>query len=221
MVRGRLRKLALFFMSIIMLTACSKGEATSMVHAIETTVQTENQMHSNLNQLAALEEEDMVLYEAILDQGREENKEQAELLDQAQIHVKERNELLHASKSIMDAAEIQSERWEEELSVFRNSKVSEGISHQAEELWADYQERQRIFDQLYTQYELALQIETELYALLEEKGSLLSITELKAKVAERNLIFAEVNEIKNEFNEATKAFNNKHQAVVAEIKALL
>ncbi|MEK5060749.1 hypothetical protein BK126_09385 [Paenibacillus sp. FSL H7-0326] len=221
MVRGRLRKLALFFVSIIMLTACSKEEAFNMVHAIETTVQTENQMHSNLNQLAALEEEDMVLYEAILDQGREENKELAVLLDQAQIHVKERDELLHASKSIMDAAEIQSERWEEELSVFRNSKVSEGISLQAEELWADYQERQRMFDQLYYQYELALQIETELYALLEEKGSFLSITELKAKVAERNLVFAEVNEIKNEFNEATKAFNDKHEAVVAEIKAML
>ncbi|GAK43372.1 hypothetical protein TCA2_5868 [Paenibacillus sp. TCA20] len=192
-----------------------------MVHAIETTVQTENQMHSNLNQLALLEEEDMVLYEAILDQGREDNKELAELLGQARIHVKERNELLHASRTIMDAAKIESERWEEELSAYRNSKVSEEMSLRAEELWADYQERQHIFDQLYTQYESALQIETELYALLEEKGSLLSITELKAKVAERNLVFAEVNEMKNKFNEATKAFNDKHQAFVAEIKALL
>ncbi|WDH83537.1 MULTISPECIES: YkyA family protein [Paenibacillus] len=221
MVRGSIRKFVVFFVSIIILTACSKEEAVNMVHAIETTVQTENQMHSNLNQLALLEEEDMVLYEAILDQGREDNKELAELLGQARIHVKERNELLHASRTIMDAAKIESERWEEELSAYRNSKVSEEMSLRAEELWADYQERQHIFDQLYTQYESALQIETELYALLEEKGSLLSITELKAKVAERNLVFAEVNEMKNKFNEATKAFNDKHQAFVAEIKALL
>lgn len=221
MVRGRIRKFVVFFVGIIILTACSKEEAVNMVYAIETTVQTENQMHSNLNQLALLEEEDMVLYEAILDQGREDNKELAELLGQARIHVKERDELLHASRTIMDAAKIEGEHWEEELSAYRNSKVSEEMSLRAEELWADYQERQRIFDQLYTQYESALQIETELYALLEEKGSLLSITELKAKVAERNLVFTEVNEMKNKFNEATKAFNDKHQAFVAEIKALL
>ncbi|SFS81166.1 YkyA family protein [Paenibacillus sp. 453mf] len=221
MARSRIRKLIVLLVSITVLTACSKEEAVNIVHAIETTVQTENQMHSDLNQLAALEEEDMVLYEAILEQGREDSEELAELLDNAQIHVKERADLLDASKSIMDAAKIQSERWEEELSVFRGSKVSEGVSLQAEELWADYQARQRIFDQLYTRYESALQTETELYALLEEKGSLLSITELKAKVAERNLVFVEVNEIKNEFNEATKTFNNKHQAFVAEIKALL
>lgn len=221
MARIRIRKLIVLLVSITVLTACSKEEAVNIVHAIETTVQTENQMHSDLNQLAALEEEDMVLYEAILEQGREDNEELTELLDNAQIHVKERADLLDASKSIMDAAKIQSERWEEELSVFRDSKVSEGMSLQAEELWADYQARQRIFDQLYTRYESALQTETELYALLEEKGSLLSITELKAKVAERNHVFVEVNEIKNEFNEATKTFNNKHQAFVAEIKALL
>lgn len=221
MARSRIRKLIVLLVSITVLTACSKEEAVNIVHAIETTVQTENQMHSDLNQLAAFEEEDMVLYEAILEQGREDSEELAELLDNAQIHVKERADLLDASKSIMDAAKIQSERWEEELSVFRGSKVSEGVPLQAEELWADYQARQRIFEQLYTRYESALQTETELYTLLEEKGSLLSITELKAKVAERNLVFVEVNEIKIEFNEATKTFNNKNQAFVAEIKALL
>ncbi|MCM3785045.1 YkyA family protein [Neobacillus mesonae] len=220
-MRGRGRKAAIVVLSMMLLAACSEEETVDIIHSMEATVQTENQMHSNLNELAVLEGKDIALYDAILDQGREENAELAELLRDATIHVKEREALLNAAKATMDAAEAESKLWKDQLALYKEKEPSGDMAQRADELWQDYEGRQDIFNKLYDKYESGLEKETELYALLEEKGSQLSITELKAKVAERNRVFKEVNAIKIEFNKETKKFNEKHQAFVAEIKSLL
>ncbi|WP_211746907.1 YkyA family protein [Paenibacillus sp. Marseille-Q4541] len=213
------RKLgAVLIVCMVLLAACSKEDAVSTMNTMEDTVNTENQMQEHLKKLAALEGKDLELYELIMEQGKDANAKLDDLLTDALKHVDDRKEHLEAAKQIMDAAEEKSKFWRTSLDSYSKSAKEETLYQKADQLWKDYEARQKTFGEFYERYNESLIMDKELYVLLEEKDGEISLDKLKSKVSERNKAFANANKLKQQFNEETKAFNKDHESLAVEMQ---
>ena len=208
----------LLIVCMVLLAACSKEDAIKTLSTMEDTVNTENQMQEHLQQIADLEGQDLELYDLIMEQGKDADAKLDDLLEDALKHVDDRKTHLEAAKQIMDAAKVKSESWRSALDAYNKDAKEQEMYQKADQLWNDYEARQKTFAEFYEQYSNSLAKDKELYVLLEEKDEEISLTKLKSKVSERNKAFAKANKLKQQFNNETSVFNKEHESFVVEMQ---
>ncbi|WP_209123690.1 YkyA family protein [Alkalihalobacillus sp. BA299] len=198
---------------VLFLGACGSKPAENMYTHLEKAVVLEEVFEQQQEPLVAAEKKEHEIYEQIIKLGMSEFEEIVELSNQAISIVQERRELIDKEKMSIEAGYEEFIKIEPEI---ENIKEEEIKDHSIK-LMETMEDRINSYHVLYDEYEKALNLDEELYIMLQKED--LTIDELQEKIDQINEAYEVVMKAKDEFNEYTEAYNKlkKEFYILAEL----
>ncbi|PFD41612.1 hypothetical protein CN285_11965 [Bacillus cereus] len=202
------RKLALITaLSVTLLSGClgQKPEANLYV-AFENAAKQEKTMYEDTKKLAELEKQGQELYTQITLEGKENNQVVKEKLDQAVTNINDREKVLEKEKTTLENAQNEVKSVDKYIKKLEDKKSQE----QAEKVQDMYKNRAESFKKLHDDYKNSLQLEQELYKMLQAKDEKLKSIQEKVKML--NQSYEQILSNKDRFNTYTNEYNQKKLA---------
>ncbi|WP_033707497.1 YkyA family protein [Bacillus mycoides] len=202
------RKLALITaLSVTLLSGClgQKPEANLYV-AFENAAKQEKTMYEDTKKLAELEKQGQELYTQITLEGKENNQVVKEKLDQAVTNINDREKVLEKEKTTLENAQNEVKSVDKYIKKLEDKKLQE----QAEKVQDMYKNRAKSFKKLHDDYKNSLQLEQELYKMLQAKDEKLKSIQEKVKTV--NQSYEQIHSDQDSFNTYTKEYNQNKLA---------
>ncbi|PEK10234.1 hypothetical protein CN681_11865 [Bacillus toyonensis] len=202
------RKLAFItVLSVTLLSGClGQIPEEKLYVAFESATKQEKTMFEDTKKLAELEKQGQELYTQITIEGKENNQVVKEKLDQAIANINDRKKVLEKEKATLENAQNEVKSVDKYIKKLEDKKLQE----QAEKVQDMYKNRAESFNKLHDDYKKSLQLEQELYKMLQAKDEKLkSIIE---KVKMLNQSYEQILSNKDIFNKYTNEYNQKKLA---------
>ncbi len=190
-----------------LLSGClgQKPEANLYV-AFENAAKQEKTMYEDTKKLAELEKQGQELYTQITLEGKENNQVVKEKLDQAVTNINDREKVLEKEKTTLENAQNEVKSVDKYIKKLEDKKSQE----QAEKVQDMYKNRAESFKKLHDDYKNSLQLEQELYKMLQAKDEKLKSIQEKVKML--NQSYEQILSNKDRFNTYTNEYNQKKLA---------
>ncbi|PHE15697.1 hypothetical protein COF59_11075 [Bacillus pseudomycoides] len=194
-------------LSVTLLSGClgQKPEANLYV-AFENAAKQEKTMYEDTKKLAELEKQGQELYTQITLEGKENNQVVKEKLDQAVTNINDREKVLEKEKATLENAQNEVKSADKYIKKLEDKKLQE----QAEKVQDMYKNRAESFKKLHDDYKNSLQLEQELYKMLQAKEEKLKSIQEKVKML--NQSYEQILSNKDRFNTYTNEYNQKKLA---------
>ncbi|OLO40977.1 hypothetical protein BTR23_04410 [Alkalihalophilus pseudofirmus] len=188
---------------ILFLGACGNNPAENMYTHLEKAVVLEEVFEQQQEPIVAAEKKEHEIYEQIIKLGMSEFDEIVDLSREAIAIVQERKQLMDKEKMSIEAGYEEFLKIEPEIEEIKE----EDLKNKALQLMEAMESRFESYQSLYDEYEYALNLDEELYTMLQQED--LSIDELQEKIDEINEAYVSVMEAKDTFNEYTEVYNEE------------
>ncbi|PYE49785.1 YkyA family protein [Paenibacillus barcinonensis] len=195
---------------MLLLSGCGEPQEPA-ANQVNRLVQGGQQIDQSLKAMTKYEEEDMELYKSILSKGKSKNSNIEPLLDQAEVHIKERRDLLQQTGKVMQETAEKTEALRHSLKELTIEKP-ETLLH-AGKVLDQYEARAKTFELFVASYESSLSAEEELYGLMRASAKP-NLVKIKRAIRTRNEAYAKLGEVRKQFNLQTQAFNAAHAQLV-------
>ncbi|HDR7437147.1 TPA: YkyA family protein [Bacillus anthracis] len=202
------RKLAFItVLSVTLLSGCLGQKPEEKLYvAFESATKQEKTMFENTKKLAELEKQGQELYTQITIEGKENNQIVKEKLDQAIANIHDRKKVLEKEKATLENAQNEVKSVDKYIKKLEDKKLQE----QAEKVQDMYKNRAESFNKLHDDYKKSLQLEQELYNMLQTKD--VNLKSIHEKVNMLNKSYEQVLSNKDRFNTYTNEYNQKKLA---------
>ncbi|MGG0516465.1 YkyA family protein [Bacillus pseudomycoides] len=194
-------------LSVTLLSGClgQKPEANLYV-AFENAAKQEKTMYEDTKKLAELEKQGQELYTQITLEGKENNQVVKEKLDQAVTNINDREKVLEKEKATLENAQNEVKSVDKYIKKLEDKKLQE----QAEKVQDMYKNRAESFKKLHDDYKNSLQLEQELYKMLQAKDEKLKSIQEKVKTV--NQSYEQIHSDQDRFNTYTNEYNQNKLA---------
>ncbi|HDR7850067.1 TPA: YkyA family protein [Bacillus toyonensis] len=194
-------------LSVTLLSGCLGAKPEEKLYeAFESATKKEITLSVNTNKLATLEEQGLELYNQITLEGKENNQVVKEKIDQAVTNIHDRKKVLEKEKATLDNAQNEVKSVDKYIKRLEDKKLQE----QAEKVQDMYKKRAESFKKLHDDYGKSLQLEQELYNMLQTKDEKLKSIHEKVKML--NQSYEQILSNKDRFNTYTNEYNQKKLA---------
>lgn len=188
---------------ILLLSACSGESTREMIYEhLEEAVKLEDNFAKQQEDINQLEQQEQELYAQIIDLQMNEMDKIKELSQQAIGIIEERKEKMNLEKESIDASKEEFTKIEnliEELD-------EEALKEKAQEMYDVMNNRYQTYDQLHQAYMNSLELEKELYELLQDEN--VTQEQLSTHIENINKTYEEVISKNDQFNAETVAYND-------------
>ncbi|PHB48330.1 YkyA family protein [Bacillus toyonensis] len=194
-------------LSVTLLSGCLGAKPEEKLYeAFESATTKEITLSVNTNKLATLEEQGLELYNQITLEGKENNQVVKEKIDQAVTNIHDRKKVLEKEKATLENAQNEVKSVDKYIKRLEDKKLQE----QAEKVQDMYKKRAESFKKLHDEYGKSLQLEQELYNMLQTKDEKLKSIHEKVKML--NQSYEQILSNKDRFNTYTNEYNQKKLA---------
>ncbi|PEO53575.1 hypothetical protein COI41_31065 [Bacillus toyonensis] len=194
-------------LSVTLLSGCLGAKPEEKLYeAFESATTKEITLSVNTNKLATLEEQGLELYNQITLEGKENNQVVKEKIDQAVTNIHDRKKVLEKEKATLENAQNEVKSVDKYIKRLEDKKLQE----QAEKVQDMYKKRAESFKKLHDDYGKSLQLEQELYNMLQTKDEKLKSIHEKVKML--NQSYEQILSNKDRFNTYTNEYNQKKLA---------
>ncbi|PFZ79978.1 YkyA family protein [Bacillus toyonensis] len=202
------RKLAFItVLSVTLLSGClGQIPEEKLYVAFESATKQEKTMFEDTKKLAELEKQGQELYTQITIEGKENNQVVKEKLDQAIANINDRKKVLEKEKATLENAQNEVKSVDKYIKKLEDKKLQE----QAEKVQDMYKNRAESFNKLHDDYKKSLQLEQELYKMLQAKDE--KLKSINEKVKMLNQSYEQILSNKDIFNKYTNEYNQKKLA---------
>ncbi|PEJ85503.1 hypothetical protein CN543_28950 [Bacillus toyonensis] len=202
------RKLAFItVLSVTLLSGCLGQKPEEKLYvAFESATKQEKTMFEDTKKLAELEKQGQELYTQITIEGKENNQVVKEKLDQAIANINDRKKVLEKEKATLENAQNEVKSVDKYIKKLEDKKLQE----QAEKVQDMYKNRAESFNKLHDDYKKSLQLEQELYKILQAKDE--KLKSINEKVKMLNQSYEQILSNKDRFNKYTNEYNQKKLA---------
>ena len=202
------RKLAFItVLSVTLLSGClGQIPEEKLYVAFESATKQEKTMFEDTKKLAELEKQGQELYTQITIEGKENNQVVKEKLDQAIANINDRKKVLEKEKATLENAQNEVTSVDKYIKKLEDKKLQE----QAEKVQDMYKNRAESFNKLHDDYKKSLQLEQELYKMLQAKDE--KLKSINEKVKMLNQSYEQILSNKDRFNKYTNEYNQKKLA---------
>ncbi|WP_243354492.1 YkyA family protein [Bacillus litorisediminis] len=194
--------------AVILLAGCT--EKTSPVETMYTTlegvVSAEEDFNEQQEPLQQLEKQEHELFEQIISLSMNEFDQIVNLSKEALSIVEKRKEKIEIERESM----IESEEKFKEVQDIIETIEDEELKAKATELSKTMNSRYQAHKDLYDAYMNGLQLDQQLYTILQDEN--LTLDQLETKINEINDAYKIVMEANNEFNKITEKYNESKQS---------
>lgn len=201
---------ASMLLMMMVVSACGEPQEPA-ANQINQLVLGDQQINESLKEIARHEREDLELYAAILQKGKNKNSNLEALLDQAQDHVDQRRKLLDQAMAVMEQTKQQLDGLRESIGELSFEK--EEILAQAQAVLERYETRAGTFEEYVAAYQQSLDADQQLYDMMRKKAEP-NLVKIKRAIRLRNSEYGKLAELREQFNQQTKAFNNANAKLV-------
>lgn len=190
----------------LFLASCSQREAvTSIYEGLEQVAAAERAFETEQEPIMLLEKKEKVLYDTILSLGLHDTAERQELAIKAEESLEERECHLARERSGLYEAK---KTFAKVLPLF-DGLEEDRLKGCGALLTRAMQDRYGIYEQLYAQYERALQKDRELYDLLQSDA--ISFRQIQKQIEDINREYEQVLQLNQLFNSYTEQYNMKKE----------
>ncbi|MGX5615470.1 YkyA family protein [Bacillus toyonensis] len=202
------RKLAFItVLSVTLLSGClGQIPEEKLYVAFESATKQEKTMFEDTKKLAELEKQGQELYTQITIEGKENNQVVKEKLDQAIANINDRKKVLEKEKATLENAQNEVKSVDKYIKKLEDKKLQE----QAKKVQDMYKNRVESFNKLHDDYKKSLQLEQELYKMLQAKDE--KLKSINEKVKMLNQSYEQILSNKDRFNKYTNEYNQKKLA---------
>lgn len=200
----KLTKISLvLLLSLFLLTGCGDKSKDKAIAILNDYMTIEQQFDAILKNIVELENKDQQMYQEILNQGKKNSKQAESSIAIALDTVEERKAAIEQSKIVLQSADQEFNSLEQVIKKIKN--VSD--KKHGQKLLDLFNARNKIFDDLYSQYMTGLNLDKELFQMLGDDKS--HLKEINQQIAKRNLAFDEVSKSMTEFNRVSELFQQE------------
>lgn len=181
---------------------------------LESVATTEKSFEEQQDPLVQLEKEEKTLYDEIISLGKKEQDKINQLSDSALENIDKRKKHMEMEQESLQASKKEFIELESLIEKLKDEKERD----LAVLLNQTMMDRYRAHDELFSNYNLGLDHDKQLYELLKDKKT--TINQLEKQIVEINDTYKKVIESNKEFNDLTKKYNETKLAFYksAEIK---
>ncbi|UJL47800.1 YkyA family protein [Virgibacillus sp. NKC19-16] len=184
------------------LAGCSGESTEQQIHNhLEEAVSLEEGFEQQQEEITELEKQEQELYSQLIDLGTDEFDQIQEISQQAIDIVDQRSEKIELEKESIDASQEEFNQ----VSDLIEDLEEEETKAKAEEMYNVMDNRYTAYDDLYTAYTESLELERELYTMLQQED--LEQETLTDHINTINESYQQVLEANEQFNEYTVEYN--------------
>lgn len=188
---------------ILLLSACSGESTIEMIYEhLEEAVKLEDNFAKQQEDINQLEQQEQELYAQIIDLQMNEMDKIKELSQQAIGIIEERKEKMNLEKESIDASKEEFTKIENLIEELDEAALKE----KAQEMYDVMSNRYQTYDQLHQAYMNSLELEKELYELLQDEN--VTQEQLSTHIENINKTYEEVISENDQFNAETVAYND-------------
>lgn len=200
------KRILIFGLLLIILSACSSESTEEKIHThLEETVLLEQEFEAQQSEITELEKQEQEIYAKVIDLGMDDFEEITQLSQDAITIIEERGEKIDTERESIHGAKEEFQSIEALL-----EDLEEGDAQtKGEEMYQTMIERYDTYDELYEAYKESLNLETELYTLLQEEE--VEQDELNEQIEKINEKYEQILTANDAFNELTVEYNNLKQ----------
>lgn len=188
---------------ILLLSACSGESTIEMIYEhLEEAVKLEENFAKQQEDINQLEQQEQELYAQIIDLQMNEMDKIKELSQQAIGIIEERKEKMNLEKESIDASKEEFTKIENLIEELDEAALKE----KAQEMYDVMSNRYQTYDQLHQAYMNSLELEKELYELLQDEN--VTQEQLSTHIENINKTYEEVISENDQFNAETVAYND-------------
>lgn len=200
------KRILIFGLLLIILSACSSESTEEKIHThLEETVLLEQEFEAQQSEITELEKQEQEIYAKVIDLGMDDFEEITQLSQDAITIIEERGEKIDTERESIHGAKEEFQSIEALL-----EDLEEGDAQtKGEEMYQTMMERYDTYDELYEAYKESLNLETELYTLLQEEE--VEQDELNEQIEKINEKYEQILTANDAFNELTVEYNNLKQ----------
>jgi hypothetical protein len=208
MLRWKSHSLLIIFVVLIALSGCSiLAPQKQLLSSFEKIVEHEEEFNEQQKPLVELEKKEKEIYDEIMSLGMKEfskivklSKKGLDIIEKRKKRIHKEYESIQSAKQLLRAAEM-------EIELYPDDEIKKEALSLVELL----EKRYETYDQLYNHYQRALELETELYRMFQNKH--LTIEQLERQVSQINLAYDDIMKTNEQFNHFTLQFNKAKQAL--------
>lgn len=197
-------KKSLFIMamsSVFLLSACGGTTEEQIYNHLEEAVDLEAGFDEQQNEITELEKQEQKIYSEIIELGSDELDEIKKSAQQATEIIEERADKLEAEKESISESKAEFEKTDKLIDKLDDEQAQE----KGREMYDVMMERYDTYDTLHEAYTGSLDLEKELYAMLQKED--VEQSDLTDHIEKINNSYGKVLEANEEFNQDTAAFN--------------
>ena len=197
----------MFGLLLIVLSACSSESTEEKIHThLEETVVLEQEFEAQQSEITELEKQEQEIYAQVIDLGMDDFEEITKLSQDAIALIEERKEKIDVESESIQAAKEEFQSIEALL-----DDLEEGDAQtKGEEMYQTMMDRYDTYDDLYEAYKQSLDLETELYTLLQDEEVEQEV--LNEQIEKINETYEQILTANDTFNELTVGYNELKQA---------
>lgn len=198
------KPLFIIFISLLaILSACSGESTKEQIHNhLEEAVSAEAGFEKQQGEITELEKQEQKLYSQIIDLGMDKFDKIKELSQQAIKVIDQRSENIKLEKESIDASKEAFNKIEKPIEGLEEAALKD----KAEKMYKMMNDRYKAYDDLYKAYTKSLELEKELYTMLQKEA--LEQEELTDQITSINSSYEKVFDANDQFNKATVAYND-------------
>lgn len=188
------------------LAACSGESTAEKIHThLEETVVKEEGYKNQQSEITALEKQEQEIYAEIIELEMEDFDQIKTLAEEAIAVIDEREEKVNLEKESITNASEEFHSIEDLLADLED----EAVNAKGQEMYDTMLERYAAYDELYTAYMESLQLERELYEMLQLED--LEQEALNEHIEKINASYETIFSVNDRFNELTVTYNQLKQ----------
>jgi hypothetical protein len=213
MVLQRKVRLLFLFVIVLFIAGCNiLSSEQSLLSAFEKLIKYEKEFHKQQKPLVELEKKEKEIYDRIMSLGMKQFPEILKLSEEALEIIEKREKRIKKEYDSIQLAKKQLEVVKTEISSLPDQAVKENASRLAQLL----EKRYMTYDELYNDYQQALQLEIDLYRMFQNKQ--LTLEQLEQQVIKINSAYDEIKKANEQFNRYTVEYNEAKKALFNTLK---
>ncbi|MBP1968250.1 hypothetical protein J2Z83_000342 [Virgibacillus natechei] len=184
------------------LSACSGESTEEQLHNhLEEAVVLEEGFEQQQNEITELERQEQELYSEVIELNMEEFDQIQEISQEAIGIIDQRSEVMELEKESIDASQEEFNN----ISDLIDDIEEEAVREKIEDMYTVMSDRYSAYDNLYEAYMISLELERELYTMLQQED--IEQEDLTEQITAINDSYQDVLEANDQFNEGTIEYN--------------
>lgn len=202
----------MLFLVLIFLSGCGEKTVETIYAHLEKAVVLEEMFKEQQKPLLEAEEQEHKIYEQIISLGMNEFNEIVKLSQEAGSLVDKRADLIEKEKESIEAGYIEFQKIADLIAKLEDEQLINAANEMKEKM----EQRYQAYQSLYKNYKTALQLDKELYEMLQKKD--LTIDQLQEQIDKINEAYEKVIADKDEFNQFTEEYNELKKSFYEKAK---